>query len=137
MSKIYGLSFNGVHCSALGLTLMSAPRPIMAQTKDTFIEVPGMNGSYLSRDSSLKDIEIIATFVLKKYTREDAIAAGYAVGEWLTTPGRAKLIFDDYPKKYYEAKAITTSTLEPLEGFDEMGEITVQFLCSPIMKGVI
>lgn len=137
MSKIYGLTFDGVHCSAFDLTMTSAPRPIMAKNRNQSIEMPKANGSLLIRDGSRKDILITVTFTLPKKTREELMIAGYTIGEWLQTDGRKALLFDDYPTKYYEATADAEIVLNPVQDFEEIGEFTVQFLCDPIMKEVV
>lgn len=137
MGKMYGLTFNGKHCSELGLTLMSSPRPIMAENKDDYTNIPGLNGSVLYEDSTLQDVVIDVVFVLDTKTREETITAGYAVGEWLTTAGLKPLTFDDHPARYYEAKAYTGVLMEPEEGFEEIAEFKVTFRCNPIMKEVV
>lgn len=120
----------------MNLTLISAPRPIMAQNKDEYIQLPNTSGSILIEDGTLNDILITATFVLKETSREVAISTGYQIGEWLQTIGRKKLIFDDYPSRYYLAKAHTQTIMNPEEGFESIGEIVVEFRCDPIMRDV-
>lgn len=137
MGIMYGLTFNGVHCRDLGLTLMSAPRPIMAANQNEYTDLPGVNGGVLYEDNSLQDVIIETVFILDKKTREETINAGYAVGEWLTTKGKKPLIFDDHPNRYYEAKAYSGITMNLEEGFEEIGEITITFRCNPIMKEVV
>lgn len=58
-----GLIFNEMHSSGHGLELLESSRPLLAEPKDQFVEIPLMSGSYLIPDASLRDIEVTATFI--------------------------------------------------------------------------
>lgn len=132
-----GIRFNGIHHTAIpGLNFITSRRPLLPETKDTYIDVPGRSGSILIPDSSLQDVYIEVDFTLIRDTSTQLLDAAQNIATWLITEGRARLIFDDYPSKYYNAKVGSGITLEQLLEFEEIAEFTIRFRCEPVMKAV-
>lgn len=126
-----GITFDGVHSSTFGLIYESSKRPIMPETKDTYIDIPHKDGSILIPDKSAKDITITVNFTLRKESVQELYETARQIGAWLTTTDRVPLIFDDDPDYYYKAKASTLVTLEQLADFEEIADFTVTFRCEP------
>ncbi|MEK6459537.1 distal tail protein Dit [Heyndrickxia faecalis] len=126
-----GITFDGVHSSTFGLIYESSERPIMPELKDAYIDIPHRDGSILIPDNTAKDITITVKFTLQKNSLRELYEAARQIGAWLTTTGRAPLVFDDDPHYYYNAKASASITLEQLADFDRIAEFTVQFRCEP------
>lgn len=129
-----GLTFNNQHCSALGLELLDSSRPLLAETKDTFVEIPHKSGSILISDNSLRDIEVIATFYLEAFQNENFHDACRRIADWLHVDTWKPLIFDDDPHYFYKAKPIGLIDREQIA--TNNGEFTVTFRCHPIMEVV-
>lgn len=130
----YGLKFNNIHCETLGLDLLDSSRPILAETKDTFEELPFLSGSILIADNSLKDIEVTATFALEAFRNETFNDACRRIAEWLKVDTWQRLIFDDDPNYYYKAKPVGQIDREQI--VRNLGQFTVRFRCHPEMQEV-
>ena len=126
-----GLIFNEEHSGAHGLELLESSRPLLAETKDQFIEIPLMSGSYLIPDDSLKDIEVTATFYMESFRSETFNDACRRIAEWLHVTTWCELIFDDDPGYYYKAKPVGLITKEQITMNN--GQFTVTFRCHPQM----
>ena len=132
-----GIRFNGIHnTSFTGLCFITSRRPLLPETKDTYIDVPGRSGSILIPDKSFRDVYVEVDFTLNASSSSQLISTAQEIANWLITDKRAPLIFDDYPGYYYNAKAESGVTLEQLLDFEEIAEFTVAFRCEPIMKVV-
>lgn len=129
-----GLTFNNKHCSILGLELLESSRPLLAETKDTFVDIPHKSGSILISDKSLRDIEVTATFYLEAFMGENFHDACRRISEWLHVDDWKQLIFDDDPNYYYQAKPIGSIEREQIARNN--GQFTVTFRCHPQMKAV-
>lgn len=123
-----GVTFNGVHCSAVGLEVMDSRRPLFAESKDEYIDVPHKNGSVHIPDNSKRDIEIEIDFFLDKVQGKTFHEACRAVGDWLNTIQRQDLIFDDDPSFVYHGKPVGRVDKERIA---EYGTFTVVFRCLP------
>lgn len=131
-SKIYGLTFNKKHCKDLGLVIADngTRRPLMAESKDTYVDVPHRSGAILVFDESKKDIDIEVDFVLHSIAEGESIYEKCReIAKWLTTKGKVGLVFDDDPTHTYKGKAITGVTFEDIER--KAGAFTVVFRCDP------
>jgi len=54
-----GFSFDGVNCSQFGITVKNKSRPILSGFNDSYLQVPGRQGTYLfSNELKDKIIEI-------------------------------------------------------------------------------
>lgn len=132
-----GVRFNGIHHTTIsGLNFIASRRPLLPETKDTYIDVPGRSGSILIPDNSLHDIYVEVDFTLVRKNSTQLLDAAQNIAAWLLTTNRARLIFDDYPTKYYNAKVDSAVTMEQLLEFEEIAEFTIRFRCEPLMKAV-
>ncbi|ARK23569.1 hypothetical protein SporoP37_01905 [Sporosarcina sp. P37] len=124
-----GVSFNGSHCKTVGLDVLDIRRPIMAETKDTYIDIPHKSGSVLIPDGTATDILIEVDFELDAPRGVSFFNACRAVGAWLTTNSRAPLIFDDDPDYTYSAKV--DGGVDSMERIARYGTFTVTFRALP------
>lgn len=131
------MKFNNVHSSSFaGLLFVRARRPLVAENKDVYIDMPHRDGSVLIPDKSKKDILVEVDFSLVRSNVEDLFNTARQIGAWLSTDDRAPLIFDDDPFYTYSGKVISSLTLEQLIDFDEIADFTVVFRCLPYTKVV-
>jgi len=124
----YGFTFNGIHSSVFGTSVVSRKRPLLPAPRDEYKEVSGLDGSILFPES-LSDktidgidcyIEDTSVLTLRQKVRQ--------LAAWLYTPARAKLIFDDEPGVFYWAKL---SSQVSFEHTITWGMFTLQFRCLP------
>lgn len=129
MAAVPGLKFNGVHSGTLPIIMLASRRPLFAQPKDTYVDIPYRSGSVIVADKSMYDIEVEVDFLLKTPPDSTVYAEARKVAAWLTThQTRKPLIFDDDPSFTYQAKV---SSSIPLEKVVEWGTFTVVFRCAP------
>ena len=127
-----GVTFNNIHSSTFkGLMYVRARRPLIAENKDVYIDIPHKDGSVLKPDKSKKDILVEVDFSLVRSNVEDLFNTARQIGAWLSTDDRAPLIFDDDPNYTYSGKVISGLTLEQLVDFEEIADFTVVFRCLP------
>lgn len=127
---IDGVTFNDKHCSELGLTMTSSRRPVLPETKDTYIDIPHRNSSILIADNSVGDIIIEVDFTIVEGNTTNLHAKARLIGAWLSTIARKPLIFDDDPTYIYQAKVTSGLTIEQVVDFESIGDFTVSFRCS-------
>lgn len=127
---IVGVTFNGVHCRTLGLTMTASRRPILPETKDTYIDIPHRNSSILIADKSVGDIFVEVDFTIVEDTTQSLHSKARLVGAWLSTVARKPLVFDDDPAYIYSAKVVSSLTIEQVTDFESIGDFTVSFRCS-------
>lgn len=126
---INALTFNGVRSDTLPIVLLESRRPLFAQPKDTYVDIPFRSGSVLVFDSSYNDIEVEVDFLLKTPVNSNVYVEARKVAAWLTThQTRKPLIFDDDPTFTYQAKVSSSINLEKVV---EWGTFTVVFRCAP------
>lgn len=130
-----GITFNGVHCSTVGLDVIDKRRPIMAESKDVYIDIPGRNGSIHIPDDTRKDIYIEIDFELESPKNISFDQSCRLVGQYFTTELRAPLIFDVDPGYYYTAKV--EEGISTIEQISKYGIFTVTFRCEPYAKEVV
>lgn len=132
---IPGITFNGVHSNTLPLVMLDSRRPLFAQPKDTYVDVPYRSSSIIVPDSSMYDIEVEVDFLLKTPSNSTVYVEARKVAQWLTThQTRKPLIFDDDPDFTYQAKV---SSGIPLEKVVKWGTFTVVFRCAPHTPGEV
>lgn len=131
MSK--GMKFNDLHCTSLNLFMLDSRRPMLAENKDTYIEIP-FGKTLLIPDNSKKDVIVEVDFLLKPRNGANVFDDIRNISAWLDTNERQKLIFDDDPNYYYEAKV--TGNIDT-ERIAKARTFTVSFRCDAEMKGVI
>lgn len=130
-----GITFNDVHCKMVGLDVIDKRRPIMPESKDVYIDIPGRNGSIHIPDDSRKDIIIEIDFELEAPKNISFDQACRLVGQYFTTDLRARLIFDEDPGYYYMAKV--EGGIPTIEQIARYGIFTIEFRCEPFAKEVI
>lgn len=123
-----GITFHGIHSKTLNLALLSSSRPLLAENKDTYVEIPHKSGSYLITDPSKKDIIVTCDFLLTTPKDSTLFVEARKVAAWLTTDKREPLVFDDDPTYTYQAKVIGNIDIEKIRKY---GTFTVQFRCLP------
>lgn len=130
-----GITFNGVHCQTVGLDVIDKRRPIMAESKDVYIDIPGRSGSIHIPDDSRKDIMIEIDFELESKKGKSFDQSCREVGAYFTTETRERLIFDTDPNYYYMAKV--EGGIPTIEQISMFGIFTIEFRCEPFAKEVI
>lgn len=130
MSNKRGITFNGVHSSTLFLVVEGSARPLLPQSRDSYIDIPHKSGSVLDPDNSKSDIEVEIDFAiaLPRNSPLTIWQVARQVADWLWTTNRAPLIFDDDPEYIYQAKYDSSTTIERIVRY---GKFTVTFRCLP------
>ena len=111
--------------------MRSKNRQLLPEPNDSYVQVPGRQGSILfPRELADRKIEIDCAFVEKSLpdlrTRAREIAA------WLHTTDRAILSFDDEPNIYYRGKLAGKVDLEHI---GKMAQFSLIFRCEPFVYG--
>ena len=125
-----GLTFNGKHCSSVGLDVSDTRRPLFAEPDVTFVEVPGKNGAIVISNTdkpTFKDIDVEVDFLLEPNGQSFHNHCRQIV-KWLATIEKKPLIFDD--DRGYTYNGIVTSQVN-IERISQYGEFTVVFRCDP------
>lgn len=98
------VTFNNRHCSQLRLKVLDYRIPLLAENRDTYIDVPFRNSSILVPDNSKRDLNIEVDFLLKPHDNTNIYDDVRAVALWLSTSDWAPMVFDDDPNHTYTAK---------------------------------
>ena len=111
--------------------MRSKKRPILPESNDTYVQIPGRQGSILyPRGLHDRYIELDCAYVGEDLpdlrTRAREIAA------WLYTQDREILSFDDEPNVYYCGKLAGEVDLEHI---GKMAQFTLVFRCEPFVYG--
>lgn len=128
---IKGMSFNGRHCSSLNLAMLDSRRPLLAENKDSYIEIP-FGKTILIPDNSKKDTIIEVDFLLKPRTGVNIYDDIRLIVKWLDTNERVNLVFDDDPAYVYKAKVTGGVDLSRVA---KARTFTVSFRCEAEKKG--
>lgn len=128
MNLADGVTFKGIHSSTFHLSILETERPILPETKDTYIEIPHRDGSLLIPDDSKRDLTVRILFALIPPPDANLYEEARNVGNWLHSTKREPLIFDDDPTFIYNAKVVGNI---PLERIVHHGRFWVDFRCSP------
>lgn len=108
--------------------MKSVNRQILPANSDGYLDVPGVDGSYLF-PGDLRDRFIEVEFTLiKSQSLTTLRSTARQISAWLRTRERAQLIFDDEPDVYYMAKVPDQIDLEPM---NTRGKLKVVFRCLP------
>lgn len=129
-----GVKFKGIHSDTFGIEQISSRRPIMSDNRDTYVDIPFRNGSLVVQDGSRTDIIVEVTFKIRKKSTNELFDTLLEIKQWLTTNGREKLIFDDYPSMAYMGKV--SSGIE-FEKVMSTGTFTVAWRCLPDMVNAL
>lgn len=125
---IKGVTFNNKHSRQFHLAILSTKRPLLPETKDEYLDIPGGSGSILISDSSPKDVIVSIEFLLTTPEGANIYQLARNIGQWLWTTNRTSLIFDDDIAYVYQAKVTGEIILEKII---EFGRFTVNFRCKP------
>ena len=120
------LTFKGTHSSTYGLFMKSIDRNTLPPLRKREIEIPGRHGTY-DFGSNVYDTRIITIqFEVVQNALQNLRSSIRQIAAWLS--GRGKLVFDDEPDKYYDAKIYQNI---PLEQIAYSGIFSVIFECQP------
>lgn len=110
------LIFNGRRSDDPDLGIVSWKswnRPLIPETRDTLLEVPGRDGVYdLGRDYESLNIE--CEFVIKGDSPAELRTYARQVSAWLSVNELKELIFSDEPDKFYMARVTGLTSLETM-----------------------
>lgn len=130
---IYGCTINGIHSSTLDLYLKSKSRPILPAIPDTYTQVAGRAGSYLTQQQAADRI-IQVQFTSNNADLPSMRVSNRKIAAWLHTKERVRIIFDDEPDKFYYGKV---DGVVDFEQFAASGVLMVTFRCQPFAAMVI
>ena len=111
--------------------MRSKNRQLLPETNDSYVQVPGRNGSILY-PQGLHDryIELDCAFVEKSLP--DLRTRAREIASWLYTQDRVVLSFDDEPNIYYRGKLAGKVDLEHI---GKMAQFSLIFRCEPFVYG--
>jgi predicted phage tail component-like protein len=111
--------------------MRSKKRPILPESNDTYVQIPGRQGSILY-PQGLHDrhIELDCAYVGEDLP--DIRVKAREIAAWLHTTDRAILSFDDEPDKYYRGKLAGEVDLDHI---GKMAQFTLVFRCEPFVYG--
>ena len=125
-----GLTFKGIHCSAIGVDVADKRIPLLAEPDVSFVEVPGRNGAIVisnSDEPTFKDMTIEVDFHILP-NGQSFNDHCRSIASWLASIEKKPLIFDD--DLSYTYNAIVESQVNK-EQIARYGEFTVVFRCDP------
>jgi predicted phage tail component-like protein len=129
----HGFTFNGVSSASLGVTMKSKNRQILPLANDSYLQIPGRQGSYLyPRELADRVIELDCGIL--QNSLENLRVKMRLISAWLYTANRASLSFDDEPGISYQAKLDKAIDLAQLY---TMGTFTLEFRCEPLAYGTL
>lgn len=127
-----GLFFKGKHSyKDMGLFMRSDNRTVLPEFRKYELEIPGKHGSWDYGGNTFAKRIITVTFSVVKNSFADLRQQIRKIAIWLA--GEGKLIFDDEPQVYYEAKVYDPIDLTQIQ---TSGEFSVSFECQPLAKSV-
>jgi predicted phage tail component-like protein len=127
----HGFTFNGISSASMGVTMKSKNRQLQPLANDSYLQIPGRQGSYLY-PRELADRVILLDCGIVQDTLENLRIKLRAISAWLYTANRASLSFDDEPGISYQAKLDVATDLTQLY---TMGTFTLSFLAEPLAYG--
>jgi len=111
--------------------MRSKNRQLLPETNDSYVQVPGRNGSILF-PRELADRQIIIDCAFTESTLSDIRDKARDIAAWLSTAGRATLSFDDETGKTYKGKLASAVDFDHL---GKMGQFSLYFICEPLAYG--
>ena len=127
MNKTF--TFNGAHASTKYIKAIRTQRPLVAERKHTFVDIPFLDGSFLLSDKARNDIVITVECLLNIPTDTSIFDVGRTLTTWFNLDNWSTLIFDDDPNYKYDAIVTNTITVEDIK----KPEIVIEFRCKPVM----
>jgi len=129
-----GYTFNNTHSindHGVRMLVEGMSTQILPARRDQFVEMPGMDGSYLF-PGPLSDRIITRKCVVNESSPMALRTKARQIAAWLNTSTWAQLIFDDEPDVYYLAKVVNEIEEEQIIS---LGAFAVQWRCSPLAIG--
>lgn len=111
--------------------MRSKNRQLLPETNDSYVQVPGRQGSILfPRELADRRIEIDCAFVGSSLA--DIRTRARDIAAWLHTTDRASLSFDDEMGKTYRGKLASAVDFDHI---GRMGQFNLTFICEPLAYG--
>jgi predicted phage tail component-like protein len=111
--------------------MRSKNRQLLPETNDSYVQVPGRQGSILfPRELADRRIDIDCAFV--EPSLADIRTKARDIAAWLNVTDRASLSFDDEPGKSYKGKLASAVDLDHT---GRLGQFSLTFICEPLAYG--
>ena len=111
--------------------MRSKNRQLLPETNDSYVQVPGRQGSILfPRELADRRIELDCAFV--EPSLADIRTKARDIAAWLNVTDRASLSFDDEPGKSYKGKLASAVDLDHT---GRLGQFSLTFICEPLAYG--
>ena len=111
--------------------MRSKNRQLLPETNDSYVQVPGRQGSILfPRELADRRIDIDCAFV--EPSLADIRTKVHNIAAWLHTNDRATLSFDDETGKTYKAKLASAVDFDHI---GRLGQFSLTFVCEPLAYG--
>jgi len=111
--------------------MRSKNRQLLPEPNDSYVQVPGRQGSILF-PRELADRHIDLDCAVLETSLPDLRAKARDIAAWLHTTDRAELSFDDEPGRYYRGKLLLSVDFAHKS---TMGEFSLSFVCEPLAYG--
>lgn len=132
-------SFKGKNSKDFGIYALEEDRVLRPEQSDNEVVVPGRHGSYDFGNNTYRNRQIsLELGILGDYTPTELRQKIRELAYWLD--GKGKLIFDDEPDKFYDAKVyeFVPFSIYGSNNFRDLsfnaGTATVVFSCFPFAK---
>lgn len=127
-----GFTFNGTHSRTMGAVFRSTDRTLLPAKRVTQYTIPGKSGTYdVMGGYENREITCEVSFVGDNSQYPGVRTRARALAGWLS--GEGLLVFDDEPEKAYQAKVISSISIEQIA---VTGKCPVTFLCSPFAESL-
>jgi len=111
--------------------MRSKNRQLLPETNDSYVQVPGRQGSILfPRELADRRIDIDCAFM--EPSLADIRTKARDIAAWLNVTDRANLSFDDEPGKSYKGKLASAIDLDHA---GRLGQFSLTFICEPLAYG--
>jgi len=111
--------------------MRSKNRQLLPETNDSYVQVPGRQGSILfPRELADRRIDIDCAFMDPSLA--DIRTKARDIAAWLNVTDRANLSFDDEPGKSYKGKLASAIDLDHA---GRLGQFSLTFICEPLAYG--
>lgn len=124
-----GFAFRGRHSSEFSIGFRSVDRTVLPKRRVSEITIPGRSGTYELDTNEFEKREIAGIIgIMNESNFEELRKKVREIAYWLS--GTGKLIFDDEPDKYYQARIrnqvdIVQLTMQP------KATAKIEFSCQP------
>ena len=135
-------SFKGRNSKEFGIYALEDDRVLRPERSDNEVIIPGRHGSYDFGNNTYRNRLInLQLGILGDYSEQELRVKLRELAYWLD--GKGKLVFDDEPDKYYDAKVydLVPFNIYGTNDFRDLnfnsGTSTVVFSCYPFAKSEI